>query len=96
MRVVVRNNGSAPVSISGLSVTWPRDNEALVRVELGGSQVWSGGQTAPPLNLNLSDGYQLGSGASVQIVFSFSENARDNGYSISVRLNGVCSISTNQ
>jgi hypothetical protein len=93
LRSVLRNSGSATISVTGVSVGWPRENEALVSVDIDGERLWDGSRTSSPLDLTLSDPYRLSAGDSVQLIFTFSEPAQGSGYSLAIRLNAVCSIS---
>ncbi|MGD8633142.1 MAG: hypothetical protein PVF85_06180, partial [Anaerolineales bacterium] len=93
LRAVLRSGGSAAVSATGLSFGWPRENEALEAVQISGARIWEGSRTSSPLELTLSDPYQLSAGDSVPVTFTFSEPAQGSGYSLSIRLNGICTIS---
>jgi hypothetical protein len=93
------NQGQSTITITGLWIDWPGSNDDLTLVELRNASIWDGWDSSPPTNI--SGGWKPGSrnigpGESARLDFRFSQDAAGSGYSLSVTLNGACSVGSGQ
>jgi hypothetical protein len=99
-RWVLTNQGGVTITITGLYLDWPPANDDLERVELRNDTIWDQGDHNPPTQI--TSGWRWGAsrtinpGESARLDFRFNRDAVSGGYSLSVTLNGVCSISGGQ
>ncbi len=98
-RWTIANGGSSTVTISKLWIDWPSSNGGLTLVELRNASIWDGWDPSPPTNI--TGGWESGSrnispGESARLDFRFSQDAAGSGYSLSVTLNGACSVGGGQ
>jgi serine/threonine-protein kinase len=97
-RWTVTNQGAVTITISGLWIDWPSWNGGLTLVELRNTTIWDGWDSSPPTNITggWKSGRSIGPGESARLDFRFSGDAAGSGYSLSVTLNGVCSVGGGQ
>jgi serine/threonine-protein kinase len=99
-RWMVSNQSSVAITITALHLDWPWANDDLDRVELRDTTIWDWGDRMPPTDI--TGGWRPGAGRSVapgesaQLDFRFSRDAAGGGYSLSLTLNGVCTVSGGQ
>jgi hypothetical protein len=81
--------------VSSVRLTWPLDNQSLFKVDLGGSTIWVGDETASPVTI----GGWIGGETSRQftgersIQFRFKASAVDGSYAVVVDFASGCRLS---
>jgi len=86
--------------MTALYLNWPADNGDLDRVELRNGTIYDHDDRDPPTNI--TSGWKPGAsrslnpGETARLDFRFTGDAVPGGYSLSVTLNGVCSVSGGQ
>jgi hypothetical protein len=97
-RWTVSNQGAVTITISRLWIDWPSSNGGLTLVELRNTTIWDGWDSSPPTNITggWKSGRSISPGESARLDFRFSDDAQGTGYSLSVTLNGVCSVGGGQ
>ena len=99
-RWVVTNQGAATITISALHLDWPSANDDLDRVELRDDTIWDRGDHSPPTDITGSwrsgASRSIAAGETARLDFRFNRDAASGGYSLSITLNGVCSVSGGQ
>ncbi len=86
------------MEISTLFIAWPGDNEALVKIELGGDAIWDQHDEEPPTSI--SGGWKggesriVGAGSSKPLLFQFDEEVVNSfsNYNLKVDLDNGCKI----
>ena len=99
-RWTVGNQGSATITITAIHLDWPSSNDDLEKIELRDTTIWDNVDHSPPTDI--SSGWRsgasrsIGPGESARIDFRFNRDASGGGYSLSLTLNGVCSVGGGQ
>jgi serine/threonine-protein kinase len=98
-RWTIANQGSSSITITGLHLDWPSSNDDLILVELRNATIWDKGDRSPPTDITggWSGGSRsIGPGDSARLDFRFNQDAAGGGYSVSITLNGGCSVGGGQ
>jgi hypothetical protein len=98
-RWTIANQGSSTITITGLHLDWPSSNDDLVLVELRNSTIWDKVDHSPPTDITggwAGGSRSIGPRDSARLDFRFNQDAAGGGYSVSITLNGACSVGGSQ
>ena len=94
----ISNGSGGNIRITSLYINWPEGNQVLKKIELNGSEIWSGEDEAPPTNISsgLKGNRLIGTGQSKTLHFYFDQEASSSGYSLEVGFDNGCSSQQSQ
>ena len=94
----ISNGSGGNIRITSLYIDWPEGNQKLKKIELTGSEIWSGEDEAPPTNISsdLKGNRLIGTGQSKTLHFYFDQEASLSGYSLEVGFDNDCSPQQSQ
>jgi serine/threonine-protein kinase len=98
-RWTIANQGSSTITITGLHLDWPSSNDDLILVELRNATIWDKVDHSPPTDITggwAGGSRSIGAGDSARLDFRFNLDAAGGGYSVSITLNGACSVGGGQ
>ena len=89
----ISNGSGGNIRITSLYINWPEGNQVLKKIELNGSEIWSGEDEAPPTNISsgMKGNRLIGTGQSKTLHFYFDQEASSSGYSLEVGFDNGCS-----
>jgi serine/threonine protein kinase len=91
---ILNNGGSTAQTLTSIRLTWPLDNQSLFKVDLGGSTIWVGDESASPVTIGSwigGDTSRTFSGERV-IQFRFKGEAVEGDYGLVVNFASGCSV----
>ena len=81
------------IQITNAYLGWPGSNEELKKVELGGSELWSGEDENPPTSFSCSGSKcNINAGSDKVMVLFFDEDAASSGYTLRLTYTNGCVV----
>lgn len=89
----IQNNTGGNIKVSNIFISWPSSNEELKKVELAGSELWSGEDEPTDANLSgLGGNRTISSGSNKVMVLFFDDDAASGGYVLRITFNNGCTV----
>jgi hypothetical protein len=89
----VLNDTGGNIKVEVINLSWPASNEELKKVELDGSELWSGEDDPNSANLSSLGGNRtIPNGSNETMVFFFDSDATSNGYTLRLTFDNGCVV----
>jgi hypothetical protein len=89
----ITNNTSLQIQITNVYLGWPGSNDELKKVELAGSELWSGEDENPPTSFTCSGSKcNINTGSNKVMALFFGEDAASSGYTLRLTYTSGCVV----
>jgi serine/threonine-protein kinase len=89
----INNNTSLQIQITNVYLGWPGSNDELKKVELAGSELWSGEDENPPTSFSCSGPKcNINPGSNKVMTLFFGEDAASSGYTLRLTYTNGCVV----
>jgi hypothetical protein len=92
---MLNNGGSTTQALTSIRLTWPLDNQSLFKVDLSGSTIWVGDESAPPVTISSWIGGETSRTFTGErtLQFRFKGEAVEGDYGLEVNFASGCRVS---